>query len=224
MPSSSNPSPEQLANHLSGRHALLILDNCEHLVDGVAAFAESMIQKCSGLHLLATSREPLGVEAERVYRVGSLPAADAISLFFDRARQAAADIELTVQDHEAISTICERLDGIPLAIELAASCIGSMTPAGILRRLDERFRLLIGGRRAIPRHRTLRAAVEWSEELLSPDERLVFHRLGVFVGGFDLAAVRAVVVDLGTVKEEAAAVLRRLVERSMVIVDREAGQ
>jgi predicted ATPase/DNA-binding CsgD family transcriptional regulator len=147
-----------------------------------------------------------------------------VSLFWDRAQAAAAETDPTDLDRDTVATLCERLDGIPLALELAASCMGAMTPQALLRRLDERFLLLVGGRRANPRHRTLRAAIEWSEELLAPTERRVFHRLGVFVGGFDLAAAEAVAADDELPREQVTPVLRRLVERSMVMLDREAGQ
>jgi predicted ATPase/class 3 adenylate cyclase len=187
------------------RELLLVLDNCEHLLDEAGEFADAVVRSCPNVRVLATSREALDVAGERVVRVRSLPAppsstrrddlidSAAVQLFADRAIDAGADGKWDDRQWQAVGEICRRVDGIPLAIELAAARTTSMSPIEIAALLDERFRILTGKRRGrVERHQTLRATVEWSYQLLEPDERVVFDRLGVFVGTFDVAAATAV--------------------------------
>jgi non-specific serine/threonine protein kinase len=224
------PAERMVIRWLANRSALIVLDNCEHVVGSVAAAAELLVHQCPLLRVLATSREPLRVEDEWIYRVPSLaiptrrlaPPTDlrhveSVRLFLDRARQADSSFELSDRNAEAVSGICARLDGIPLALELAAGCIASMSPQLILERLEERFNLLLGGHRtAAPRHRTLRAAVEWSDGLLSEAERRLFRRIAVFVGDFDLDAVERVVTDPELPSGIVLPLLGSLVDRSLV--------
>ena len=194
-----------VVEYLGNKELLLVLDNCEHLLDDAGALAESILRECPKVSILATSREGLGVEGEHMRVVRSLPLPDAkadpgaiavsatTQLFVDRARAAHGDVVLDDAALHDVAEICRRLDGIPLAIELAAARVVGMAPAEIARRLDERFRLLTGGRRtAVERHHTLRATVDWSYSLLGDSERLVFDRLGAFSGSFDTAAAEAV--------------------------------
>ncbi len=191
----SRPLAEVLADALSGQDLLVVIDNCEHVIDAAAELAVMLNRKCPRLRLLATSREPLGVDGEHVYRLGplSLPSAearsvkdlegsDAVRLFAERAR--AHDSTFCLEDSTAglVASVCRRLDGIPLAIELAAARVASMSLAHLEERLDQRFRLLTGGpRTALPRQRTLQATIDWSFELLSPPEQAVLSRLiGLF--------------------------------------------
>ncbi len=205
-----------LASAFASRSMIVVLDNCEHLVDDVADFVTEITKRPITTHLVATSREALGVPGEQVRRVVSMDVADAAQLFVSRAEAVRADVEWV--DHvEDLVQICERLDGIPLAIELAASRSRSMMPADILARLDERFRLLSGGRRGgRERHQTLLAAVEWSYELLEDDERELFDRLSVFRGSFDLEAVESVCVGGAVDEFDVIDLLERLVDKSMV--------
>jgi non-specific serine/threonine protein kinase len=197
---------DALVRALQPRQALLILDNCEHLVDACAVLAEGLLLACPRLTILATSREALGVLGELVWLVPSLEApasavtaaadlADfpAVRLFVERARLVQPGFALTPQNAAAVAEVCRRLDGIPLAIELAAARLKVLTPDGIAGRLDHCFQLLTGGSRtAMPRHQTLRATVEWSERLLDEAERAVFHQLSVFAGGWTLEAAEAI--------------------------------
>ena len=189
---------------LRSKRALVVLDNCEHLLDAAGRLAEAMLRECEHLRVVATSREALGIAGERMWPLRSLPVPDAMSrdaveasdagrLFLDRAVSARPGFVIDDTNAAAVGEICRRLDGIPLAIQLAAARIVAMTPTEIAGLLDERFRLLTGGRRGeVERHRTLRAAVDWSYGLLEPVDRLVFDRLGVFAGTFDAAAAAAV--------------------------------
>src|SRR5215469_17291334 len=187
-------TPAALADYFSERETLLILDNCEHVLDACADLADALLgQRCPRLRMLATSREPLGVDGERVLPVPSLNIdAEAVTLFADRARDARPGLRVDPASEGTISAICRRLDGIPLAIELAAARVAHMAPAEILERLDDRFRLLVGGRRRIQRHQTLTAALDWSYQLLSPDEQQLLCRLAVFRGSFPLRAAEAI--------------------------------
>jgi non-specific serine/threonine protein kinase len=215
----ATPDLEHLCRHLADREAIVLLDNAEHLVDGVAAAAEALAHGCPGIRLLVTSREPLGVEGEWTYRVGPLAEHDAIRLFVDRARHADTGFTPTDATAETVAQICRRLDGIPLALELCAACAGSMAPERILQRLDERFGLLVGVRRtAVARHRTMRAAIEWSEALLSDAERRLFRRLSVFAGDFDVDAAEVVAAAPDLPVAEVLPLLRRLIERSLVLL------
>ncbi|MDT0570082.1 hypothetical protein RM704_21850 [Streptomyces sp. DSM 3412] len=207
----------RLAEHCAGRHMLLILDNCEHVVDAAAHLVDHLLRRCPGLTVLATSREPLGVPGELLRPVEPLAEPHALRLLADRG--AAARPGFTVDaDPEAAAEICRRLDGLPLAIELAAARLRMLTPRQIADRLDDRFRLLTSGSRTVlPRQQTLRAVVDWSWELLDEDERDVLRRLSVFAGGCDLAAAEAV---CGPAALEA---LGSLVDKSLVVAAPSAG-
>lgn len=198
------------------RRVLVILDNCEHLVGSVADLASELADRSPTLTMLATSREPLGVAGEQVVRVPSLELEHGVELFVDRAT--ALDSEFSRErDRVAVEAICRRLDGIPLAIELAAARVRSLSPAEILDRLDERFRLLRGsGRGGLERHQTLQAAVDWSYKLLSPASQDLFDQLSVFAGSFDLAAVEAI-CDVRDRDVEPLDVVAELVDKSMVV-------
>lgn len=219
----------ELAQYLTDRRALIVLDNCEHVLDDAADLVDEVLMSADDVHVVATSREPLGVEGESVRRIRSLAmpeesanvdearAVAAVRLFADRASAASDRFTLDEANVDAVVEICRHLDGIPLAIELAASRVGAMAPAEIARRLDERFRLLAGGsRRSQERHRTLQAAVSWSHDLLTDDEQAVFRRLAVFPASFDLAAADAVAGAGGI---DAVDALLRLVDRSLVVFD-----
>ncbi|MER6606246.1 BTAD domain-containing putative transcriptional regulator [Streptomyces sp. NPDC000927] len=191
---------EILVDHLAHRSrvgpVLLILDNCEHVVDAAATLAETLLTRCPRLRVLATSREPLGVPGESIRPVGPLPADPAHRLFAERARAVRPDFDLvreSARAPDAVAEICRRLDGQPLAIELAAARLRMLGPRQIADRLDDRFRLLTGGARtALPRQQTLRAVVDWSWDLLDEDERTLLRQISVFAGGWDLAAAEAV--------------------------------
>ncbi|WP_416966310.1 ATP-binding protein, partial [Streptomyces sp. Agncl-13] len=202
---------ERLAEHCGSRRMLLILDNCEHVVDAAARLVESLLERCPGLTVLATSREPLGVPGELLRPVEPLPDPVALRLLADRG--AAARPGFSVEDDpEACAEICRRLDGLPLAIELAAARLRMLTPRQIADRLDDRFRLLTSGSRTLlPRQQTLRAVVDWSWDLLDADEREVLTTLSVFAGGCDLDAAEAV---CGPVAFET---LGSLVDKSLVV-------
>ncbi len=182
----------RLTEYCARRRLLLVLDNCEHVVEAAARLVAQLLERCPGLTVLATSREPLGVPGEVLYPVEPLPEPVAARLLAERG--AAARPEFRVEDDpEAVAEICRRLDGLPLAIELAAARLRLLTPRQIADRLDDRFRLLTGGARTVlPRQQTLRAVVDWSWELLAAPERAVLRRLSVFAGGCDLAAAEAV--------------------------------
>jgi non-specific serine/threonine protein kinase len=219
---------------LAGRRALAVVDNAEHLVDAVARLVEALLQGCPGLTALATSREPLGLAGEVTWRVPSLAAPDpaaptdparldelaavpAVALFLDRTRAALPDFALTERNATAVAEICARLDGIPLALELAAARVAALGVEPLAARLDGRFRLLTGGHRtALPRQQTLRATVDWSYALLTAAERALFDRLSVFAGGFALSAAEAVGAGGGIEAGAVAALLARLVEKSLV--------
>ena len=225
---------DSLILYLQERQALLIFDNCEHMLDACAALASDLLKNLPSLKILVSSREPLGVTGEAVFRVPSLsfpfdlkPLAldqiqefEAVRLFQERARAALPDFLLNQQNAAHIAQICRRLDGIPLAIELAASRISSLDVEHIASRLDQAFRLLSGGSRgALERHRTLRAAVDWSYNLLAEKERLLLRRLSIFVNGCTLEAVESVCSDEGIDKDEILDLLSRLVDKSMLVVE-----
>ncbi|WP_406107132.1 winged helix-turn-helix domain-containing protein [Streptomyces sp. NBC_01003] len=182
----------RLTEHCAHRRMLLILDNCEHVIEAAARLAEQLLSQCPGVTVLATSREPLGVPGELLHLVEPLPEPFALRLFGERG--AAVRPGFRVEDDErAAAEICRRLDGLPLAIELAAARLRMLTPRQIADRLDDRFRLLTSGARTVlPRQQTLRAVVDWSWDLLDEEERTVLRRLSVFSGGCDLAAAEAV--------------------------------
>jgi non-specific serine/threonine protein kinase len=225
------PLETSLVRALRDREILLVLDNCEHVVDACAQLTADLLHGCINLRVLATSREALGTEGETRYEVTPLglpdaaddPSAeelatcDAVRLFVDRARSVKPGFALTERDAPAVAGICRELDGIPLAIELAAARVRSLSTAQILERLRDRFRLLAGvDRTALPRHQTLRAAVDWSYELLTDAERVLFARTAVFAGGWDLEAAEAVCARGALATEETVDLLARLVDKSLV--------
>lgn len=201
----------RLVEHCSRRRMLLLLDNCEHVVDAAARLAEELLARCPGVSVLATSREPLGVPGEVVRPVGPLPEPMALRLLADRGAAARPGFR-TEDDPAAAEEICRRLDGLPLAIELAAARLRMLTPRQIADRLDDRFRLLTGGSRTVlPRQQTLRAVVDWSWDLLDSAERTALGDLSVFAGGCDLAAAEAVCGP------DALELLGSLVDKSLVV-------
>jgi predicted ATPase len=205
-----------VAEAIAGRGVLLVLDNCEHVLDGAADLVDRVIHSEPDARVLATSREPLGVEGEQVIALGPL-GPEAVELFADRARLAVWDFELSDENADDVARICERLDGLPLAIELAAARIRSLTPAEIVQHLDRRFELLARPRaRGEERHRTLRATVDWSYRLLDEEERLVFERLSVVASRCDAAAARAICGGAGVSADSVLDLVDRLVERSLV--------
>jgi len=208
-----------IADWLAGGRVLLVLDNCEHLIDAVAALCEDMLAASPNLTILATSGESLRVRGEAIWRVEPLPARTAaVRLFNDRARLRRPSAGHDA-DSAAVIEICERLDGLPLAIELAAARTAVMSPREMVARLTDRFALLGSANRSREaRHRTLRSAIDWSHELLSPVERLVFARLAVFAGGFDLEAAEAVCAADGVDRADIAETVWRLVDKSLVTV------
>ena len=221
-----------ILEYLRAKRLLVVLDNCEHLLETAGDLAEGVLRECPGVRILATSREGLAVLGEQVWPLRSLrpPASESVDdvaistagrLFTERAQAAAPGFGIDAANAVAVAEICRRLDGIPLAIELAAARVTAMSPTEIARLLDERFRLLTGGRRtAVERHQTLRATVDWSYSLLEPDERLVFERLGVFSGDFDGAAASAVVAGDGLEAWDVVDALAGLVAKSMVIAEK----
>ncbi|WP_241562525.1 BTAD domain-containing putative transcriptional regulator [Streptomyces hoynatensis] len=208
----------RLLDHCSGRRLLLLLDNCEHLVAAAATLAETLLTHCPRLTVLATSREPLGVPGELVRPVEPLPPGPAHRLFAERGTAARRDFDPAL-DAPAVAEICRRLDGLPLAIELAAARLRSLTPRQIADRLDDRFRLLTSGSRTVlPRQQTLRAVVDWSWDLLSPPERTVLRRLSVFQGGCTLGAAERVCADGESVRrEDVLGLLAALVDKSLLV-------
>lgn len=230
-------SLQVLCDYLQERTILLVLDNCEHVIESCAQLSESLLRACPRLKILASSREALGIAGETPYRVPSLQtpnpaqlppleklqALDSIRLFLERAAIAKSDFTLTRDNASAIAQICFRLDGIPLAIELAAARVKVLSPEQIAVRLDDRFRLLTGGSRtALPRQQTLRAMIDWSYSLLPEQEKILFRRLAVFVGGWTLDAAEQVCGEDGG--WEILDLLTRLVDKSLVIPKEAAGE
>ena len=230
-------SGDALIEWLKPRDVLLILDNCEHLVDPCAALAETLLRHSPRLRIVATTREALGVPGEKVWRIPSLAlppasqpqldpenlrALDAVQLFVERAA-AVAPFVLTRENARAVVDICQRLDGLPLAIELAAARVKMLAVEQIRDRLHDRFRLLAGGgRTVVARQRTLEAAVDWSYELLADAERRLLARLSVFSGGWTLEAAEQVCSSHGIDASEVLDLLSRLVDKSLVVVDQTA--
>jgi predicted ATPase/class 3 adenylate cyclase len=224
---------ESIVVALREKRLLVVLDNCEHVIEAVADLVDTVVGSCPGVSVLATSREALGVEGEDTYEVrplvmpagadaasGSMLDNDAIRLFAERARSVKRGFALSPENAPVVAEICQRLDGIPLAIELAVARLKMMAPAEVLAHLDERFELLAGGRRKVlERHQTLRGAIDWSYELLDPAERLLFARLAVFAGGFTLEAAQAVVAGEGVAPHDVLTQLGNLVAKSMVDTD-----
>ena len=215
QPNTSGSITDAVLARLIPAEMLIVLDNCEHLLDAAGSIVEAIVHRCPGVVVLATSREPLGVDGETILPLKSLSLEAAAQLFLDRASAIGRD--LTDPNDASIREICTRLDGVPLALELAAARVASMTPVEIAARLDERFRLLTGGRRmALERHRTLRGTVDWSFDLLQPAERRVLERLSVFAGGFTLEAAEAVTADVDVLCID---VVESLVRKSMVVAE-----
>ena len=219
---------ESVAFALEGRVRLLLFDNCEHVVDSVADLVEAILAVSATVTILATSREGLGVSDEQLWRVPSLDVQSgtesaAVNLFLDRAHSVVSDFSLAQPgEADAVVEICRRLDGIPLAIELAASRMASMTAHEVRDRLDQRFRLLVGSRRGLSRHQTLRHAVAWSYDHLDDAEKVLLERCSVFAGGFDLQSACAVMGsedDFATLD-----LLDALVRKSLLVADRSSGR
>ncbi len=226
------PLAATLADALRTRDLLLVLDNCEHLIEASAHLADALLGGCTGLRILATSREALNVPGEVVWRVRPLPVPDtqasptveelsrceSVRLFLDRARSRLPDFGLTPHNARAVATICRELDGIPLAIELSTARMGALAVEQVAERLEDSLGLLTGGNRtAEPRQRTLRATLDWSHDLLSGPERTLFGRLSVFAGGFTLEAAEAVGAGGGIGEGEVLDLLSRLVDKSLVL-------
>lgn len=223
-----------LVGALRERRLLLVLDNCEHLLDGCARTGQLLLDGCRHLRILATSREALGLAGEAIWRVPPLPSPDperlwgvedlggyaAVRLFIDRARLAWPSFEVTVRNAPSLALLCHRLDGIPLALELAAPRISALTVEQLADHLDDRFRSQVAGSRtALSRQKTLTATLDWSHDLLAADERQVFRRLAVFAGGWLLEAAEAVCADDQLRADEVLDVLERLVAKSLVQAD-----
>ncbi|MEV6672761.1 AfsR/SARP family transcriptional regulator, partial [Streptomyces sp. NPDC051162] len=208
---------DRLAEHCAPRRMLLVLDNCEHVVDAAARLAETLLAHCPDVTVLATSREPLAVPGELVRPVEPLPDPVALRLLADRGAAASPGFRVE-DDPEACAEICRRLDGMPLAIELAAARLRMLTPRGLADRLDDRFRLLTSGSRTVlPRQQTLRAVVDWSWDLLDAPERAVLRRLSVFSGGCDLGKAEEVCSGGAVGSRDVAALLGSLVDKSLVV-------
>lgn len=229
---------ESLTDYLRSKTLLLLLDNCEHLIEACARIGEALLRACPKLRILASSREALGIDGEFAYRVPSLNApnpadlppldqlekVDSMRLFIERAATAKPGFTLTRDNAASLAQICFRLDGIPLAIELAASRVKVLSPEQIAARLDDRFRLLTGGSRtALPRQQTLRAMIDWSYSLLSEQEKTLFRRLAVFAGGWTLEAAEAVCSEEGG-EADVLDLLTRLVDKSLVFIGESEGE
>jgi predicted ATPase/class 3 adenylate cyclase len=221
---------ESVATALEGRVRLLVIDNCEHVLDATADVIEAILAHSATVRILATSREGLGVPDEQVWPVRSLDAAAgidsaAVALFVERAQGIAPGFSMVDGDEgAAVTEICQRLDGIPLAIELAASRMASMTASEMRDRLDHRFRLLVGSRRGLERHHTLRDAVAWSYDLLDDTEKTVLDRCSVFAGGFDLQSACAIAGSDDRDEYAILEVLDALVRKSLLVADRSSGR
>ena len=217
---------DTLTRFIADRQMLVVLDNCEHLLDACAALMVALLEACPELTLLATSREPIGVAGEVSWRVPSLSLTDeAVELFTDRARRARSDFEISDDNAAVMAEICQRLDGLPLAIELAAARVRALSLTEILDSLHDRFRLLTGGARtAVRRQQTLRASVDWSHALLTEPERVLFRRLAVFLGGFDLDAAQAVAGGGDVQRYQVLDQLSLLVDKSLVVAENVRGR
>ncbi len=231
------PLLQVLAEALGGRDLLIVIDNCEHVIGAAAELAEVLDRSCPRVRVLATSREPLAIDGEHVYRLAplSLPAedatsledlagSDAVTLFVERARSHDSTFSLDEPVAGLMASICRTLDGIPLALELAAARVPAMSLADLDERLDRRFRLLTGGSRtSLPRQRTLQATFDWSFELLSPAEQMTLMALSVFAGSFDLEAAEAVCSSQAGSGSDVADLVGSLVGKSLVVAERSSG-
>ncbi len=236
--SPGQPLLTALLDCLQTRRTLLVLDNCEHLIAACAELADQVVRHCPSVHILATSRELLGVPGEAAWRVPSLALPrstglsldellqyEAVQLFVDRARLARADFAVTAASAPALLQVCQRLDGIPLAIELAAARVRVLPVEQVAARLHDRFRLLTGGgRTALRRQQTLQALVDWSHDLLPEAERRLFRRLAVFAGGWSLAAAEEVCAGDGIEADDVLDLLTSLVDKSLVVAELQGEQ
>jgi predicted ATPase/DNA-binding CsgD family transcriptional regulator len=228
------PVQVSLKEALQNQEVLLVLDNCEHLIGACAELVESLLRACPKLRVVATGRQPLGLAGETTWRVPSLAvpdplgtpqadevaASEAVRLFLDRTRSILPGFALTDRNAATVAQICQHLDGIPLALELAAARVSALGVEQILARLDDRFRLLGGGNgRGDPRHRTLRATVEWSHDLLGPGEKVLFRRLSAFAGGWTLEAAESVCAGADLPADDVFDRLARLAHQSLVLVE-----
>jgi predicted ATPase/class 3 adenylate cyclase len=210
-----NPLANLVNDYLRDKKLLLILDNCEHLIAACARLADNLLHHCAGLKILASSREALGIAGEAAYRTPSLADSESTRLFVDRARAANSKFSLSDSNASSVAQICHRLDGIPLAIELAAARTKLLSVDQISARLDDLFRLLVGGSRtALPRQQTLRALIDWSYDLLSDEEKNLLRIASVFVGGWTLDALEAVSEDPNTLEH-----LEGLVNKSLIVTE-----
>jgi predicted ATPase len=208
---------EDLVTRLRHKRSLLLVDNCEHVLSATADAVERIILGCPSMAVLATSREPLMVRGEQLVPVPSLTPDEAERLFLERARAEAPDLVMDPEQRRAVAELCRRLDGLPLALELAASRVRAMTPVELVTKLEERFRLLVGGRRSrMERHQTMRGTLDWSYDLCGKTERFIFDRLSVFPAGFDLPAACAVAGDDDIDEFEVLDAVPLLVDRSLL--------
>ena len=215
-----NPLKNLVMDYLRDKKLLLILDNCEHLIAACAKLTDELLHQCAGLKILASSREALGIAGEVAYRTPSLADTESTSLFVERARAANSKFFLTESNASAVAQICHRLDGIPLAIELAAARTKLLAPEQIATRLDDLFRLLVGGSRtALPRQQTLRALIDWSYDLLTDEEKNLLRIASVFVGGWTLEALEAVSEDSLAPEH-----LEGLINKSLVVTEEHNGE
>lgn len=211
---------EAVAEHFANRRVLLVLDTCEHVVDACAGLAETLLERCPEVTILATSREQLRCSGETIWRVPGLTANESVELFLSRARDADPAFAPDARALHDIEALCARLDGMPLALELAAARIASFAPAQIVARLDDSLDVLSGGRRtALTRQQTLRATITWSHDLLAGEERVLFRRLAVFAGSFSLDAAEDVCAGGAIEKRDIVDLLLRLVDKSLVVVE-----
>lgn len=213
------PPVESVVDALSRRQMVLVLDNCEHLLDGIAVLVDALVAGCPDVALIATSREPIGTRTERVWPLQPLDAeTEAVELLIQRAIAADATVDPESWSRDDLVELCVHLDGIPLAIEMAAARLRSMEPREVIDRLEDRFRVLRSRRRSTDqRHHTLLATLDWSYELLDADEQLFLDRLGVFAGSFDLATAEAICADDHLDEFDIADLLEALVEKSLVV-------
>jgi non-specific serine/threonine protein kinase len=219
------PMIEALARHAHGRRMLVILDNCEHVLRASADLAKQLLQAGENVRILASSREPLHVAGEAIYQVGVLDDAEAMRLFVDRTAAVQPDFEVTTQNSHHVADICRRLDGLPLAIELAAARMRAMSVETVSARLADCFRVLTGGDTTVlPRQQTLRASIDWSYDLLELPERVLLRRLSVFAGGWTLEAAEAVAAGGDVEASNVVDLLTHLVDKSLVEFDRDAGR
>ncbi|WP_203973063.1 ATP-binding protein [Planotetraspora silvatica] len=231
------PPSDLIVEHLADRQALIVLDNCEHLLIECAVLVDTLVRALPDLRVLATSRQPLGIASEQTLHLAPLPVreasplasealveSDAIQLFAERAAAVVPYFEVTPDNQEVVAAICRRLDGLPLAIELAAARLRALSAEQVLARLDDRFRLLTSGSRvALPRQRTLRALMDWSYELCTEQERLLWQRISVFAGGLDLEAAEEVCSGDGIARGDVLDVVTGLVDKSVLAREEQHG-